>query len=389
MASKKQTSFDFVMNKNEINEIPDLLSFFTKEQLAFYKKFESIKQLEMDLKRVSEEMPMAIEAYKDAIQPFETNILQLQIQKICAIHTFIESNKFNKSELELLKEFIIFSINNIFEESLERDQKLQLIFLKYAGITHKKLEDLSHLNRKKHTENMFNNVFKLDFTYDLNKSRSENFNEANRVLEEDSLEKNRKWLEEKANTPKTKVEFKAEEKARYLEELKNKSIKGIYIEIIKNFNIDTEQNVAYKSEKEDILKQINMANNAKDIYKFLKIESDYFKNPSEIISKISYEEIKMYNEILNILRKQLELELYIYKSKNKLVFEGNFYKNSKPQNFLLAQKSLKETEISILKTQILELEKPTKNTKYQLLYDANTILEKRKYTNTFETLMGF
>jgi hypothetical protein len=105
---------------------------------------------------------------------------------------------------------------------------------------------------------------------------------------------------------KTKKQQAREEAIKAEEELKNKSIRGIYIALAKILHPDTEPDTAKKSDKEELMKKATVAYEQKDLLTLLRLEMEWVHKTSEHLEKLTDDKLKIY--IMTLRQQAAELE---------------------------------------------------------------------------------
>ena len=114
-------------------------------------------------------------------------------------------------------------------------------------------------------------------------------------------DKFKKFMEEQesknSNGKKSSKENKKIQLEKAKEELQEKTVRKIYLALAKILHPDTYLNEDEKLEREEIMKQVNLAYENKDLYALLKLEMEWMnKNPESLSDKNT---LKLYIEVLN------------------------------------------------------------------------------------------
>jgi hypothetical protein len=87
-----------------------------------------------------------------------------------------------------------------------------------------------------------------------------------------------------------------------------KSIRGIYISLIKVLHPDAELDISRKQEKENIIKKVTVAYENKDLPTLLKLELEWVHKTTEHLDEISEDKLKLYISVLRNRAEELEFE---------------------------------------------------------------------------------
>lgn len=109
--------------------------------------------------------------------------------------------------------------------------------------------------------------------------------------------------------PKTKKQLEKEELERQKEALKNKSIRSIYVALAKILHPDTEPDEALKIEKEEMMKQVTVAYENRDLMQLLQLEMQWIKKHDDSLYKMEATTLNVYIQLLKDQVKELEQEL--------------------------------------------------------------------------------
>ena len=109
---------------------------------------------------------------------------------------------------------------------------------------------------------------------------------------------------------KTKKQQALEEEKKEAEEIKNKSIRSVYLALAKVLHPDTEMDLSLKADKEEILKQVTVAYDQKDLVTLLKLEMEWVHKTSEHLEKLTDDKLKVYISALKQQVAELEREKY-------------------------------------------------------------------------------
>lgn len=133
----------------------------------------------------------------------------------------------------------------------------------------------------------------------------------------EQAEKDRLKAEKKAQKPKTakqiEAERKKEEKERKRKEEASRvsnSVRDIYMDLVKTFHPDREQDEAEKERKTEIMQRVTAAYEANDLVTLLNLQLEFERISPEAIKAISDERLKLFVKILERQRSELELEYH-------------------------------------------------------------------------------
>jgi hypothetical protein len=109
---------------------------------------------------------------------------------------------------------------------------------------------------------------------------------------------------------KSKKQLAREAQQKELEDLKQRGLKTIYKELAKILHPDLESDSVIRQQKEEWMKKLTAAYDARDLKTLLEIELEWIKGEKERIAKTSEEKLNLYNlmlkEQLRDLRESIE-----------------------------------------------------------------------------------
>lgn len=109
--------------------------------------------------------------------------------------------------------------------------------------------------------------------------------------------------------PKTRKQLEKEELEQQKEALKNKSIRSIYMALVKILHPDTEPDPTLKIEKEEMMKLVTVAYENRDLMQLLQLEMQWIKKHDDSLSKMEASTLNVYIQLLKDQVKELEQEL--------------------------------------------------------------------------------
>ena len=350
----------------------------SKEQKAFNAKILAIKTLQEELERLSTNIPKAVEVYNKTIQPYKKEYNKIRKEFIIILDVYGSKVKFTKRDKEILSNYILIEISDLLEEN----EDLQDLYTKYNGLCHTEQIKMEEEELKIRAADFFKTHFKAEI--DMSLSLDEMQEEMHRKLSEGSKDQFAKEKQPK----KSKAELNRDKKVKETEEIQRKSIREIYLDLIKVFHPDTEQEPDKKIEKEEISKNITVAYRNNDLFSLIKLETAYLERNSERISKLSEDRLKLYNDMLTKQKKELENDLYRLKYSNEVIYRGMCTKISKPEKFL--KKAIEEITIEnkVIQSRITDLGNFSQKFKPVLISFMLHELEEIEL-NLFSSILGY
>lgn len=328
---------------SSIQHIPSASSNPDQQQIDL--KIKEVKQLQEEIKHLNTAIPEAVTAYQKAISPIAEKIKLLQKEKLIALDIYVHEIKFSKRELEIIDAYMTAEIEHwLYENGV--DEELSDLFITYAHTTFE--EYIAH--RSSHKEDFW-------------------FEENNSTTNAESDRTNHK--------KKSAAERKEEKDKIEQDQHRKKSIRAIYIDLIKAFHPDTEQDPTKKLEKEEISKKITEAYGNNDLYTLLNLETQFLEQQSTRLSGMKAETAKSYLAMLDNQIKELKESIRsIIKTHDKLFVEM-CKPNAKPDKYLRKVKKELQEGVQILSQQIMILQHVDPGIKSDLLFEMERQVRRR------------
>jgi hypothetical protein len=285
-----------------------------KEQDLFNKKVQKIQKLKADVEKQSAHIEYIKQTFAQELQPILHKLSEVHAQMIWALDKIYNdtTTKITKTERSTIKELIVFKTANLIEAGYEEFIPL-----------HDKYSDVSYEEAKKMmfeeqvaVLKSFVGLFGVDVeaddfdAEDLDKTKENIL----RKFEAKGEENNRKQEEEKAKQKKTKKQVEKEEQKIAAEKQLQQTSRMIYTSLVKQLHPDAEQDEKKKAWKTEMMKKVTEAYEKDDFYTLLQLQLELNIIDEEHLEKLSTEQLKYYNKILNEQINELEKEYFSYKN---------------------------------------------------------------------------
>jgi hypothetical protein len=320
---------------SSIQHIPSVPS--NPEQQQIDLKIKEVKLLQEEITQLNIAIPEAIKTYQTIVNPIAEKIKLLQKEKLIALDIYVHEIKFSKRELSIIDTYMAEQIAQwIYEHG--SNEELADLFITYAHTTFD--EYILNLGTK---------------------SVYYNFEESEIGTGESTDRSNTK--------KKTAAQRKGEKAKLEQEQHRRKSIRAIYIDLIKAFHPDTEQDATKKLEKEEISKKITEAYGKNDLYTLLDLETQFLEQESNRLSGMKPETAKSYLAMLDSQIKELKESIRSILHSHDKIFIEMCKPNSKPEKFLRKVKKELQEGVQILTQQVMILQHVDPSIKSDLLFE--------------------
>jgi len=247
----------------ELRIVPPKDKPLNKEQQVFNRLTKSIEKLQNDILSDTEKYEHLLKIYTDKIPNLEKAIAENKVKLCKKISRSTQSIKFGKRELENIG-FVIVDLCDQAFEVIEPDEE---------------------------TESMYNQWADVKYQEELEKQ----------IHHEQS---------EPLNQEKSKKELKKELREKEEEAMKRKSVRHIYISLVKVLHPDIEIDPLEKLLKEELMKKVTVAYNDKDLPTLLKLEMEWVAAETNHLESMTKDRLKHYISTLKEQEKALENEKY-------------------------------------------------------------------------------
>ncbi len=283
-----------------------------KEQITFNrlsKKIEKLKQTNLERQQNADEI---LEAYIKTVLPLNEEKAKAIVDCAIALDIFLhQAKKMSDKPFQTISNIIV----ELLELSFTIGEPLQAAKLLYDKFNEVSFEEEKNSRTKAEKENMLealNSLFGHHFSMeDLEDTPEAEIKLKQKIesLEAEYLNKNERGKRSNADYDKLKTKSKREEKqdkkeaerlakAKEEENLQQKSIRSIYLDLVKLLHPDSEMNEEEKLWKQELMKEVTVAYADKNLMKLLDLEMTWLSKQGNYLATISLDKIKVFNSIL-------------------------------------------------------------------------------------------
>ncbi len=250
----------------------------TKTQLDFNKIITRIQKLEKELVDREKKLDNLLLYYNKNVTPVSSESQDLQTELCFALDEAYKKNKLSKKVKEQVSDLIQFLFDQIFSERTPTKEQ-EALYDTWSELSYKEeMETQAAMDKE-----MFSHFMNFNFGVDVDMENvdmedPESFQKFKNEFEEKIKAKNDEEDQQKSKSTtkkKTKKQLEKEAILKAEQELKTKSVRSIYISLTKVLHPDVESDAELKQEKEEILKQVTIAYEEKDLATLLKLEMEW------------------------------------------------------------------------------------------------------------------
>lgn len=276
-------------------------------EATFQRLQKKIRRLQKQLGECFKELDEGLDFYKDRIWPAERELVQALQEFILHFYSYLKKTQnFSKKERVILKQIILNKIDDLFAiiPPGEADEKIRLIFKELEGVSCEEvMADEFDRVKREISESFSEHGIELDL------SQINSMEEESVIIQKmaealcNAAENSERLFKPE---PKSKKQLEKERKAKELEELQQKGLGSIYKQLVKVFHPDLEQDLELKAEKEELMKNLTVAYERRDLYTLLALQVKWMNRMEGGRHSNPDEQLKIYNSILKDQIKELE-----------------------------------------------------------------------------------
>ncbi len=273
----------------------------SREQKAFNTYIKNIKEAKESFAHLKDVNQWLMGKGESIIRPSEEKAIAAHKKLIFALDSSPFVQQLSKKLYEKFEEMMVEGLSIFVHEA--EDEELIPLYDKYNNI--------SFAEERAASMGAVNQMVGMMFGIDADFTAEELENPA--LLQEKMKEIQEKKMaeaeEREANRKKTVKQLEREAKTKEAEKKLTQTSKKIYLELVKNFHPDQEQDEAEREKKTAILQEANAAYANDDFLALLELQIRLFQEKEEALSNTSDETLKYYNKILKDQLAQLKNKL--------------------------------------------------------------------------------
>jgi chemotaxis protein histidine kinase CheA len=283
----------------------------SKRQKEFNRLTKKIEQLEKVLTAFREGKDRLHHLVSKEMNPLYQQMNAMKAEIVRSMDVIFTDKIFKKGDKKKLSYLITdLSFDLIGEDGYE---DLKSIFNKHSEVDYDAINAEVELEAAEMAKNMASH-FGMHFEEDEDISTKEKFQE--RIFEklfemdEESKEQERIKDEKKAQRPKTQKQLEKEEKQKNEENRLTKSVRAIYMDLVKAFHPDREKDESEKLRKTEVMQRVTQAYNENNLMALLKLQMELDRIDQSHLESLADEQLIYYNKILKQQADELEYEKF-------------------------------------------------------------------------------
>jgi hypothetical protein len=319
----KSTTFTSQLKKEkmamqtQIIKTAELKGVLSKEQKRFNGYLQKIKTLKL---QIEESKEIALELGKLAqskIRPTEERMFDIWKKFIIHFDQISFANSLKKKQQEKY-EAILFELADLFMANAKADTDIKAIFDKFSDESFDDIQAEGNEMGKDYIISMFKEQFDIDIDPDdildvkdpfNNPKLFEKMAEAKQKHEQKQADAKQQKAERDALKKKSDKQLEIEERKKVAESAISKTTKQIYMDLVKNFHPDTEQDEERKAWKTDIMQQITAAYDEDDYIRLLELQMSLLEDRDNALTAFDDKQLKYFNDALKKQIDELSMKL--------------------------------------------------------------------------------
>jgi hypothetical protein len=302
----------------------------SKEQKRFNGYLQKIKTLKEQIE-LSRELALELSRLvQEKVKPTEEKMLTAWKELILSLDRSMFAPNLTAKQFDKY-EAIVFEHADSYLGSGKIDEDIKAIFDKHSEESFDDMTAEGEEHGKEYLIGMLKHQFGIDIDpdeiHDINNpfnnpSIIEKIQAAQEAQKKTDEEKAQQRAEFEANRPKSDKQIEKEARKKAAETAVSKTTKQIYMDLVRNFHPDTEQDETKRLWKTQIMQQITVAYNDDDYIKLLELQMTLLEDRDNAIEKFNDKELKYFNDALKQQVDDLQMQLQMNSPAMNPMFPG-------------------------------------------------------------------
>lgn len=334
----------------------------TKSQKEFNRLTKKIAEMQADAKGFEEAVGKMQQRVAQDLAPLMQQHEERRADMVRLFDRAYESGKYGSRERKKLEHIILDMAQELIAE--EGMDDLKLIYDKYADEPYDEMDAEADEATAAIARQMFSQMFGIDIPDDVDVSTPEKMQAylAERMEQQEAEQEQRERIaqERRAQKPKTAKQIEREEQKAKKDQKKaeeeaktTKSVREVYLDLVKAFHPDREPDETEQLRKTEIMQRVTAAYERNDLLALLQLQLELERIDQDHLENIAEDRLQHFNKIL---RKQAaELNELLWGIKHSLAQMTN------RQSYLITSPALLDywldADIKKLKKEMRQLEK--------------------------------
>lgn len=310
---------NLIISKKEKNTL-------SKNQKKFNKLLKKIEQSKKQLEELKAVSSYLREKANEKLIPEKEKILITKVECIWYYNKMYEVKGVTAAQKRVLSELIASNSESLLEINKEEYKSLTALLEKHMS---KENQEKRQIEKAEEIESL-KQEFKSHTGIDLDINPEDSLQDILKKIQEQIIklsaeEDNFKASTKQKTEKKTKKQLEKEEKNKNEEAEKTKSVRSIYMELVKEFHPDREIDEQEQLRKTAIMQRVTEAYSNNDLLELLKLQLELEQIKEDTIENIADEKLNHYNKVLNEQVLQLEDEIHNMSGMLASMYDNNFW----------------------------------------------------------------
>lgn len=297
---------------NSLQIHPTEKASLSKAQKEFNRLTDRIATLRNKLLQSEKELEALLKEYNGLIPALRSQHCETLAALAFALEEAVGRTKLGKNQLASLGNTIKGLLDEVAMTRELRSEE-EALFNRWSEMSMREMIE----QEEKEERELFARYVKGIFGMDIDPDRLDDPEERERIEREidqrnaEAQQESQQWHQ---TSRRTKAQERADQrradKAKAAEELKNRSLRSVYISLAKLLHPDTEQDTALRKAKEEEMKRLGAAYESGDLSTMLQMEINWVHQQANDLSKLTDEKLDLFNSVLRDQVKEMEFELW-------------------------------------------------------------------------------
>ena len=282
----------------------------SKAQKEFNRLTKKIEKTEQDIKEFRDTADKLQQRVSKEMRPLLAQLTQLQAQVVKIYDRAYDNNDVKKAEKKKLAYLIqTIAFDLIDQEGME---ELKAVYDKYDEQGYDAVNEEMEQSQLDMVKQMASQMLGIDLS-DVDVKDPEKMQAFlhQKLMEQEAAEEQRQQMAAERRAKKPKTEKQQEREAKKEEETRNitRSVRTLYMDLVKAFHPDREPDEAEKARKTEIMQRVTQAYEASDLLALLRLQLEFDRIDQEHLETLADDQLKYYNKILKEQAQDLDHEL--------------------------------------------------------------------------------
>ena len=296
---------DKIRSKYELQIVPKEQKVLSKKQQAFNRLTQRIESLKQDIREDSSKLDILMELYGDEIAPQYPRIAESRIKLAKVLARATERISFSSRHYNAIGEAIVSLCEEAFGD-IDINAELEEFYDRWAEDSCRAKFNQQLHRAKEMFADMMRDRYDVYIDVEDIEDSTEGFAQFKQRMKV-QIEQERQHFWQECHQ-RSKKQYQKEMAKKAEEELKQRSIRTIYISLAKVVHPDGEMDDVARIEKEEVMKRVIAAYEQQDLQTLLALEMEWIYKITENLQQLTDEKLQVYLDVLKQQADDLEKE---------------------------------------------------------------------------------